>query len=402
VPASVLSGTCFIVGDRGFTREAIASNKGELLNGRNIHDKAVEAMKNYKFAMKYHKEYCINDGKLPSGKRFEDLVLYVRQKMFVHLNGAKNNKSNARPKKDKEGHAIVLSEDEMPEKWMFHGYFAFVLFCPHGLSGIQLSCLSEDGTDVPKQSRAETRAKEAQVKMAERRASDDGTRGISTQDHVALETLANASFREESKNIRDLIHYVTVEEGNSLKSLESIYNMIDKADDENELKFLQERKRDVMNRMKELTARKRKLEAESDVLREEVKEKKKTKKLMSFPSFPKQVSVSLEMTQASSVSASGGSSKISTATKTGTTRSDALTVEGCDDSEDDDQDDEQQVMATTNNNALSFESPLLTNRPAPMSKTERELPPDARAVLEQYRAKNKGGSFQDYSLDYPY
>jgi hypothetical protein len=91
----VLLGVCYIVGERGFNREAVANNKGEKINGRNVHDKALVAIANYKLAMKYHKEYCLADGKIPSGKRLEDLVLYVRQKMFVHLNGAKNNKSNA-------------------------------------------------------------------------------------------------------------------------------------------------------------------------------------------------------------------------------------------------------------------------------------------------------------------
>jgi hypothetical protein len=237
-------GISYVVDERDFTRDTIAEYNGEKLTDRNIHERALTAMANYKLAMKYHNEYC-PAGKLPSGKTLEDMLLYVQQKMFVHLKGAKNSKSNARKKLDKEGNEITLSEEDLPFKWIFNGWFAFLLFRPNRVSATSLSCLSEDGSNVPKQSWAETRAKEANVEMAKRRASDDGTRGVSsTQDQVALMSLAHSSFKEESKNIRDLIYYVNMEETMALKGLETIYNMMEKATDTMELEFLQRRKLD--------------------------------------------------------------------------------------------------------------------------------------------------------------
>jgi hypothetical protein len=101
-------------------------------------------MSNYKLAMKYHNEYCPAD-KLPSGKTLEYMLLYVRQKMFVHLKRAKNSKSNARKKLDKEGNEITLSEEDLPFKWMFNGWFAFVLFVLTGLAQpVCLACLRMD------------------------------------------------------------------------------------------------------------------------------------------------------------------------------------------------------------------------------------------------------------------
>jgi hypothetical protein len=175
-----------------------------LLNGRNIYERALTSIAMYKLAMKHHNDFCPG-GKLPSGKSLEDLLLYVRQKMFLQLKGAKNNKSNARVRLDKDGNEIVLSEDNLPDKWFFNGWFVFVLFCPQGLSVTTLSCLSEDGSNVPKQSRADTRAKEAKVEMAKRRENEDGTRGLTADDQLAFASLEHATYKEETKNLRDLI-----------------------------------------------------------------------------------------------------------------------------------------------------------------------------------------------------
>jgi hypothetical protein len=167
---------------------------------------------------------------------------------------------------DKDGNQVIYTEEELPEKWFFDGWFVFALFCPRGLSATRLSCLSEVGSDVPKQSRSETRAKEAKAGMDHRRTNEDGTIGLTAQDKVALASLQHAKFNEESKNIRDLIYYLTMEEGNQMKALEFVYNMIEGADIELEKSILQRRKNDVLQRINEVTDRKRKLEAESDSL----------------------------------------------------------------------------------------------------------------------------------------
>jgi hypothetical protein len=430
VLSSTVSGTTYIVGERGFTKEAIGNmsgKKGEQLNGRNIHDRALMCIAMFRLAMKYHNEFC-KDGKLPSGKSIEDLLLYVRQKMYVHLKGARNNKSNARVKTvDKEGNEIVLSEEDLPDKWIFHGWFVFVLFCPQGMSACSLSCLSDDGSDVPKQSRAEARAKEAKVKTEERRANESGNRGISGQDQVALASLEHATFKEETKNVRDLIYYLTIEEGNQMKALESVYNLIEKADTDFEKKLLQKRKSEILERIVEVTDRKQKLEAESDSLREEATNKKKQRTVISTfqEEMPRQVSIEKDgdaTTQTSSVTLSGSSSKKSRSLLSSSTPNDEMqgTQTGrradkpinLDDSEKDnddqdsaDDDNDDGSENGNNNHCQQPNSDSDNDSPKrPISKTERELDAQGQAVMAQFRAKQamQGNKQPDYGLDYMY
>jgi hypothetical protein len=182
------------VDERGFTRDAIAFEKeGKLLNGRNIYERALTVVKNCKMATKFHDDYQNPDGTNRSGKATEDVLMHVRQKMFVYLKGAVNSKSNSRKKEEEK----ALTEDDMPPRWLFNGWFAFVLFGPQGISTQRLSCLSKDGKDVPKASRAVVKAKEAEAKCATRRADDSGTRGMSVQDQLTLATCLIA--RNEKK-----------------------------------------------------------------------------------------------------------------------------------------------------------------------------------------------------------
>jgi hypothetical protein len=92
---------------------------------------------------------------------------------------------------------------------------------------------------------------------------EEGNRCICADDQLAFASLEAATFKEETKNVRDLIYNTTIEEGNALKSLEMIYNMIKRAEDSYERKFLQRRKLALMSRIDEL----RKLETESEASR---------------------------------------------------------------------------------------------------------------------------------------
>jgi hypothetical protein len=371
----------YVVGERGFTREALAKQNGETLKGRNIHERALVSIAMFKLAMKYHNEYCPN-GNLPSGTTIEDLMLYVRQKMFVHLKGAKNNKSNARIKVDKEGNDVVLTEGDMPCKWTFNGWVVFVLFCPNGLCEESLSCLSDNGSDVPKQSRSQARLKDAKCEMEQRRHNEEGNRGICAEDQLAFASLEAATFKEETKNVRDLIYYTTVEEGNALKSLELIYNMIERAEDSNERKFLQRRKVSLMERIDELTDRKRKLEAESDVLR--VRQQKR-----SDGTFPKHVRIQKvdEATPtSSSISISGSSSRLSSGMKpriaTGgqtiyLNDSDEDGIDGCGDDNKGMKESEEKC----------YNSPVVV--PQEASNLERGLNAQSLLTLNNFRAKQR-------------
>ena len=167
-------GSNYIVNERGFMREAIATNKGEKLNGRNIYERALTSVAMCRLALKYFNEFC-PDGKLPSGKSTEDMLLYVRQKMYVHLKGAKSIKSNNRKKDVESDKNKIFTEEEMPDKWMFNGWFVFVLYgTPYGYASWSLSCLSDDGKDVPKVGRAEARAKDTKIESDKRCANDTG------------------------------------------------------------------------------------------------------------------------------------------------------------------------------------------------------------------------------------
>ncbi len=246
-------------------------------------------------------EFCPN-GTLPSGKTFEDMLLFVRQKMFVHLLGAKNNKSNSKKKDDP---AKSLTEEEMPGKWMFNGWLVFVLYgTPEGLTKNSLSCLSENGKDVPKDSRSSARASEAKLAADERR-THVGSRGISVQDRVTLVTLSQSEFRDETKNIRELLAICNAQETNTLNSLKLTCSMLAEADNEQEKKYHRKRKLQLLERLEELDDRKRRLERESDQLLLDAKNKKQE---LASRILPKQITVD-DTTTNSSVSQSASSSR---------------------------------------------------------------------------------------------
>jgi hypothetical protein len=425
----IVPGTSYTVGERGFIRETFSKQKGEPLNGRNIYDRALTAIAMFKLAMKYHNEFCPN-GKLPSGKTLEDLLLHVRQKMFMHLKGAKNNKSNARTKVDREGNEIVLTEDDLPAKWIFHGWFTFVLFCPQGLSDSSLSCLSDNGSNVPKQSRAETRAKEASVEMVKRRSNNEGNRGISAQDQIAFATLEQAAFKKETKNIQDLIYYTTIEEGNQLKGLELLYGMMEKATSETERHFLQKRKESLLERLDELNDRRRRLEAESDSLRMSFSTRS-TGTTHNVASFPNQVSIEQRQTHtstSSSISVSGSSTFFGSSTKKAPplAKEKAIKKTSVDLQDSTDSSDDEDILysermkntkraKTTNSTTVHedhceqsstvehYQTPDAAAKPRPSSKTEQELNAASRAVLDQFRAKQHiTGPQHNFGLDYLY
>ncbi|CAB9527233.1 hypothetical protein (Partial), partial [Seminavis robusta] len=158
--------TTFCVLSRGFTREALAKTKGELIQGRKVYDRGNRCIANYKTALKYHDEFCPKSSPepYPSGKGLDDMLMYVRQRMYMLLKGAKNKDGARRVKKDMDS----FTAEQMPEKYMFEGYMVFVLWGPKALCGKTLSCLSEDGKKVEKVGRAAIREKELKIKQLER------------------------------------------------------------------------------------------------------------------------------------------------------------------------------------------------------------------------------------------
>jgi hypothetical protein len=220
--------------------------------------------------------------------------------------------------------------------------------------------------------------------------------------------LSQAEFREETKNIRELLSLANTQETNTLNALKLTCTMLENATDAREQKYHKKRKLDLLERLEELDARKRRLEEESDHLRDEAARKRQNRP-------PNQVSIldceADNRTMHSSLSHSGLSSKKK---KAPTKRSPELVVllgsNGDDDDEEEDKEDN--YMADSGKLAQSpmFNSPI-PDAPAPinkkriMSKTEQELDPASKSVLEQYRAKYPNpaeGYHRNYGMDYPY
>jgi hypothetical protein len=293
----------------------------------------------------------------------------------------------------------------MPEKWMFNGWFVFVLYgSPEAFATTSLSCLSETGKDVPKVGRAEARAKEAKMETDKRRADEGGQRGVSMQDQLTLATLSQAEFREETKNIRELLALANAQEANTLNALTLTCSMLDKAEDEREKKYHRKRKMDLLARLEELDARKKRLEDESDVLREDATKKKKAK-------MPEQVSIMSspdETTMNSSITHSG-SSHIASSMKKKPKRSSELVVLMGDDTDADDDNDEHNNPTDSHMLAQSpaaampeIPSPVIEKR-ARVCNVERQLNEASLAVLNAFRSKrNNENKEKDYGLDYEY
>ena len=156
----------------------------------------------------------------------------------------------------------------MPDNWLFNGYFAFVLFGPKGLPAKTFSCLMEKDDDkVEKKGRSELRKAEAEAKSKERQAA--AGRGVSVKDSFAFATLEHSQMRDEARNVRELLLIANQDEGNALKHLEMVENMLQRAidrDDDDRIQSLSDRQETIFMELESITARKRKLREISDNL----------------------------------------------------------------------------------------------------------------------------------------
>ena len=190
---------------------------------------------------------------------------------------------------------------------MSNGWFVFVLYgIPYSYASTTLSCLSEDGKDVPKVSCSEARAKEAKVEMEKRHANNAGKRGVSMQDQLTLATLSQAEFLEETKNLRELLAIANAQETNTSSALKLTCGMLEQATNSNEKKYHKKRKLDLLTRLEELEARKRCLKEENDRLREEQAVNKRKNSAIMEP--PNHVRVSVDDTTMNSPLSHSGSS----------------------------------------------------------------------------------------------
>lgn len=265
----------YMVHENGFTASALKNYKvkGEdkLLNGRIITEKASDVIANYKFALKHYKDYTGSiQEKNPSGQSTEDMVQYLMPKMFMQLKGKTKMKNVKKETK------APSSPDQMGSTYIFAGFFAFLLFGPPAMAGYSLSCLTEDGKDVPKKGRKAARAEASAAADREREAGVGGHvpeayhRGVAMRDKATVAHMANQSYQFELKHVRDIMSNYNSEHALIIKELGEVNRSIRDAkemDDEDEAQEAYDWKLDIKKRLKEVKQKKRELEAEEKELR---------------------------------------------------------------------------------------------------------------------------------------
>ena len=166
----------------------------------------------------------------------------------------------------------------MPDRYFFTGYMAFVLFGPDGLSNKRLSCLSPDGEDVDIVGRDAARKEAAKSKKEERAAGNGGfvpdcyARGVNLKEKASAAHLAQNGQSEASRNILGLLNVCTNDHFNILGELDRAEQHLEKAlsrtaVNECEIKYLENWKASIFDRLEKNNKRKLELEDESDRLR---------------------------------------------------------------------------------------------------------------------------------------
>jgi hypothetical protein len=260
------------------------------------------------------------------------------------------------------------------------------------MDSVKFVCLvSDNGSDVPKQSRSQALVKEAKYEMEQRRRNEEGKRGICADDQLAFASLEAATFKEETRNVRDLIYSTTIEEGNALKSWELIYSMIERAEDSDAHTFCRgETCPNKWQKINELTDWKRKLEAKSDVLR--MRQQKRTDR-----NVPKQVSVDTT-TASSSISISGSSLRLSSGKKPRKDEGGQVVLLNDSDNEFDDNEhgENNKAMEQSESEEQWYNSPVVV--PREPSNLERGL----SRCIERFRAMKACRKDQeDFGMEYP-
>lgn len=251
------------VNDVGFTRTDIVSKRAtvnapaELLSGRNITDRGLTVCANFRLALKFFNEFAPN-GNLPSGKSIEDMLLYIRQKMYVLLKGCKKMAPASRE--------FANTEDDMQSNYLFTGFMAFAFVGPLGHSGTTLNCLSVNGAGAAKVSRKAIRAGEADRKAADRLHNIGGTakdpRGCSIRDKFNSAHLSVQVCRDKKREARDNLMACHAGEANCLRKLECISKICESVPSVAML----ERQANVLLELDSISTRKLELEEAVDLM----------------------------------------------------------------------------------------------------------------------------------------
>jgi len=80
----------YCINNEGLDKEDITTVKNTKLTGRNLYDRGAKACCHYKIFLKYFKAYASSRAGHPSGLVLEDMLMFVRQKVYVQFRGSQN------------------------------------------------------------------------------------------------------------------------------------------------------------------------------------------------------------------------------------------------------------------------------------------------------------------------
>jgi len=255
--------------DDGLCTEDAWKHKNAKLNGRNLHDRGAKVCRHHKVFLKHFKECADSREGHPSGLVLEDMLMCVRTKIYVAFQGSQN--VVGKTAKGKE-----CTEEGMPEKHFPAGWFAFVLFGPMPTTGVTLACLSDDGKNVEKMSRADSRKLEAKAKNKGRKAgvgsSTDYSRGHSFTELSNVAFLAQQELANERRIVINLLHEANSDHQASLAELKEVRNVVkdlhDDDDDPDMLEEMLKSRKVLIAQLAELNQRKKDLQNKGKKLME--------------------------------------------------------------------------------------------------------------------------------------
>ena len=184
-----------------------------VVTGRSLHKYAQEAICECRKALKHAKDHLNSDGEFLSGRNEDDLLLYVRTKMYEeHLRSIKQKgRKVTNVENEDDDTASTASNDDgddgMPNDWCFKGYTAFCLWVcpkvkviPDDLVCLTITCDAKVGD-----TRKVQRAKAASDKKVERDGALvlKGPRGMDLDSSIKIGAIAEKSLQRHDSHIRD-------------------------------------------------------------------------------------------------------------------------------------------------------------------------------------------------------
>lgn len=189
--------------------------------------------------------------------------------MFLYLKG----KKLARNVKPSDAEKTL---EQMKGNYLFTGFFSFLLFGPQPMSGRTLSFLLEDDKNFEKVGRAAARAKDSQIKDAERSA-DVGSggsyhRGVNMKDKASVAHMANSDHQFNLKHIRDMLVICNNHHATLVKELVEVNKMgRDAAGDDDIEQECHDWREDIKARLKALKLKRKAFEEEEEQSRKKPK-----------------------------------------------------------------------------------------------------------------------------------